>query len=125
MLKIISRVNSENPKLKSTDVYLTRGDSAYITIYITDKDGNNIEINNGDIISIQVRDRPDGDVLFDGVIETDEENQFIWHIQPQDTKTADKDEYCWDAQIEFSNGDIFTFIPVSKFIILPEITKED
>ena len=34
----------------------------------------------------------------------------------------DVGDYYWDAQVEFSNGDIFSFIPVSKFKLISEVT---
>lgn len=30
--------------------------------------------------------------------------------------------YYWDAQVEYANGDVFTFVEVSRFTLLPEIT---
>lgn len=30
--------------------------------------------------------------------------------------------YYWDAQVEYTNGDVFTFVEVSRFTLLPEIT---
>lgn len=109
------------------DIAITRGDSAYLTLNIRDRMHHPILISNQDILHIQVRDKPNGgNILFEGTVENDpNDNSLIWHIYPEETKTAPKDNYFWDAQVEFSNGDIFTWIPVSNFTLLPEVTEKD
>lgn len=105
------------------DVYITRGDSGYISFDLVDKDGNSLALSDGEVIRCSVKEEPDGAFLFSGVADI-EEGCAIWSILPENTKNAAKDLYYWDAQIELANGDIFTFIPVSKFNILPEITEK-
>ena len=106
------------------DIYLTRGDSAYLDFPLTDKDGNPIVLGDGDHLRCQVRKEPNGgEVLFEGIIEEGE--TYTWHIVPSDTKDAPLDTYVWDAQVEYSNGDIFTFVNVSNFTILKEVTDEE
>lgn len=109
-------------KIRKYDIQLTRGDSAYITLGITDNSGAPIEITGNDVIRCQVREAPNGGtVIFSGVIERDDE--IVWHIRPVDTAAVAAKDYYWDAEIEFSNGDIFSFVPVSKFTVLPEVTE--
>lgn len=108
--------------INKTDISITRGDSAYITFSITDGSGTPIVLNNGDVVRCQVRDQNvDGDLVFEGTINRNG-NDIIWHILPTDTAECSVGTYYWDAQVEYRNGDIYTFISVSKFIILPEIT---
>ena len=46
-----------------------------------------------------------------------------WHIKPSDTRDADMTkEYVYDIEIELSNGDVFTFVKSSPFLILDEVT---
>ena len=92
---------------------------------ITDNEGNPYEIQDGDEIKIQVRNTYNRDegLLFDGIITDVQESSVVWWIQPDQTANADPEiQYYWDAQITVSNGDVFTFIPISKFNILDEVT---
>lgn len=110
--------------IKRTNISLTRGDSAYITLSVTDGSGTPIELNENDTIRVQVREEPNGGTLiFEGNLIFDDDG-ITWYIRPEDTEAREVKVYYWDAQVEFSNGDIFTFIPVSKFTILSEVTEE-
>ena len=109
--------------INKTDISITRGDSAYITFSVTDSSGNRVTLGNGDLIRCQVRDKNiDGDLIFEGDISVDRNNNIVWHIKPENTTDCVVGTYYWDAQIEYSNGDVYTFINISKFNILPEIT---
>ncbi len=111
--------------INKTNIDLTRGDSAYITIEVTDAQGVPLELTSRDIIRVQVRYETDGGrVLFDGQIHRSDEG-ILWHIRPEDTDGVEPMDYVWDAQVEFADGDIFTFIPVSRFRVLSEVTEVD
>ena len=126
MISIKKRKDPQND-FSCVDISITRGDSAYLSLNLRDKLRHPIELGNQDILHIQVREKPNGGtILFEGTIENDlNDDSLIWHIYPEDTKQAPKNEYFWDAQIELFNGDVFTWIPVSKFILLPEVTEKD
>lgn len=119
-------------KIKKNAIYITRGDSAYITVDIYDGSGNLIVPEDGDHVRCQVRDEVnDGTLLFEGTVlenpVTDDDGtehmQIIWYIRPQDTRNADMTKsYVYDMQIEFENGDVFTFIQAARFNILDEVT---
>ena len=109
-------------KINKTEISITRGDSAYIEFSIKDSSGQAITLVANDRVRCQVRDAEvDGNLLFEGLIQY-QDNHVIWKIRPADTADEKVGTYYWDAQVEFANGDIFTFVDVSKFIILPEIT---
>ena len=112
--------------IDETNIAITRGDSAYIQFNITDMSGNPITLTENDIVRSQVRKKPnDGDLIIDGdIIRNNLENTIIWHIRPEDTKDCEVGNYYWDAQVEYPNGDIFTFVPVSKFRLLSEVTLD-
>lgn len=127
MLKIVKKVKASQPKTVSYDLYITRGDSAYIVLEAEalSDDDSPIELPVECVASVQVRDAPNGgNILFNGTIDV-QNGVFVWHILPENTNNADKDNYIWDAQIKLPNGDVFTFIDLSRFIILPESTEED
>lgn len=108
-------------KISDTKIYLTRGDSAYITLQIINN-GKPYTLHEGDIISCQVRNRPnDGDLLFKGQIDI-VRDEIVWHIRPEDTKHAEVGTYYYDAQVETANGDVFTFITSSVFKLTDEVT---
>jgi len=111
-------------KIKRTNIYLTRGDSAYITLGIS-----GVEPSAADVVRCQVRKEPTGgELIIDAVAEQGAEDptQYLWYIRPADTAELTPGEYYWDAQIEIAeSGDIFSFVPVSSFIILDEVTEVD
>lgn len=108
-------------KIKGNNISLTRGDSAYITLTINTDNGT-YSLQNGDEVRVQVRDVPNtGELLFEGIVEQAEDG-VIWHILPEQTSDLDVKTYYWDAQLQTSNGDIFTFIPASAFKLLDEVT---
>lgn len=110
-------------KIKKTSISITRGDSAYISFALTNADGNPIDLSTEDKVRCQVRKEPvTGELLFDGEITQSDEEGVIWHIRPEDTAELEVGEYFWDAQIEYADGDIFTFVDVSAFNVLPEVT---
>lgn len=112
-------------KIKDTKIALTRGDSAYITLTILDKDGRPVEIGEDDIIRCQVRETVNGgELIFEGDIEK-VRDEYIWHIKPDDTRHREVKNYVWDAQLEYPNGDIFTFIKPSLFKLMDEVTMID
>lgn len=103
-------------------IELTRGDSAYLTLGLNDNDGNPYELQDGDIVRVQVRTAPNvGELLFEGQIDV-VDGAVVWHIRPADTSGKEVKTYYWDAQLETSNGDIFTFIPSSIFRLTDEVT---
>jgi hypothetical protein len=104
-------------KISGNKISLTRGDSAYITLSIDD-----YELNDGDVVRVQVRDIPNtGELLVEGDVDVSGE-EIVWHIYPYQTSNLEVKTYYWDAQLETSNGDIFTFIPASPFKLLDEVT---
>ena len=108
-------------KINKTEISITRGDTAYIEFSLTDAFGHTIVLHANDRVRCQVRDKVDGNLIFEGLMSYDN-NHIIWKIRPEDTADESLGTYYWDAQLEYSNGDIFTFVPVSKFEIMPEIT---
>jgi len=116
--------------LEPINIGLTRGDSAYIDIELLDKQKNPIELADGDIIKIQVRDKEaDGELVFEGQIITDvideDYTDYYWYIRPSDTKDLELTTYYYDIEVELENGDVFTIVPTSEFTLLTDTTKKD
>lgn len=110
-------------RISGTNIMLTRGDSAYITLTIADETGAVYSLAEGDAVKIQVRKAPNyGELLFDGTIEYGPDGEVVWHILPDDTAHTEVTTYYYDAQLCTANGDVFTFIPSAKFKLLDEVT---
>lgn len=108
-------------KISGNKISLTRGDSAYITLSI-ETDNGTYELNDGDKVRVQIRDVPNtGELLVEGDVDVSGE-EIVWHIYPAQTSNLEVKTYYWDAQLETSNGDIFTFIPASPFKLLDEVS---
>jgi len=111
-------------KVRKTNVYLTRGDSAYITLEI-----QNLVPSDDDVVRCQIRSCPSGGpVILDRVAERVSEDpvRHVWCIRPEDTAELPPGTYFWDAQIEVltpMGTDVFSFIPVSEFVVLDEVTE--
>lgn len=106
------------------DISIVKCDSGYISITPRKRGGAPIELGENDTIRIQVRDKPSDELLFDGDVYRDEDGSFTWHIHPDDTHEAKIKTYYWDAQIEYADPeDTFTFINLSEFRVMDEVTK--
>ena len=121
-------------KVNGTTILLTRCDSAYIEFQLVDESNQPWQFDANTNIHMQVREIENDDMetslLFEGnaETETDEQNikHYYWHIVPANTQRSKPDaSYVWDAQIEFANGDTYTFIESSKFKIKPEVTLRE
>lgn len=108
--------------IHNTNIYLTRGDTAYIKIILLDSNKEPFELQTGDVVRCQVKKQIDQDPVINGEIfygETD----VVWGIKPSDTSELKAGVYFWDCELERGNNDIFTFIPFSKFVIAQEVTR--
>lgn len=109
-------------KIIGTNIFLTKGDSASIELTPIYFDGTPYEPQSGDIVRCQIRVSPDkGTLIGSWIIGKNSEDKFIWNILPEDTSSTDSGDYYWDAQLE-TGQDVFTFIPVSRFRLLSEVT---
>ena len=108
--------------MQGTNITITRGDSAYIIISLTDSKGNHYTPGPDDKIRAQVRqDASSSKVLFESLIPYD---TLVWHIKPEDTAEAQMGKsYVYDMEIETAEGDVYTFIPLSSFTVSKEVTR--
>lgn len=127
LIKEVIERSAEKGKIKHINIYLTRADSAYLDLEITDNDDNPVLLGDGDLVKIQVRESEadDAKLVFEGTIIYNGDGTATWRIYPSDTAGKDITDYVWDAEVEYSNGDTFTFIPLSVFGLLPESTRRE
>jgi len=104
-------------KIKGTDIFLTRGDTARITITVS-KDGQPYDCS-ADTVRFSVkRDPQSADYLIRKTASVD----GIIYIAPADTDGLAYGNYVYDVELTTSGGDVCTVVPPSKFIIGPEVT---
>ncbi|MBR2258271.1 MAG: hypothetical protein IJ899_13250 [Blautia sp.] len=105
------------------DVEITKGDSGYITVALTDLQEQDLELREEDTVRCQVRSKQ-GTLLIDSTAKKLAGGYVLWHLTPEETKDLEPGEYLWDMQLELpDSNDIFTFIPTSDFVISAEQTK--
>ena len=111
-------------KIKKSNIQITRVDSAYISLNVLNGNGAPYHFMPGDKIQAQVRYTPTtGAIIFEAQLEDDGYGGVMWHILPENTAHLSPGTYYWDAQLTISNGDTFSFIPVSQFIVADEVTQ--
>lgn len=101
-------------------IKLTRGDTAYISVPITnDLTGNAYNLAETDKLTLTVKKRAtDTEALFKKTAIGS--NDF--HILPSDTSDLAFGKYLYDVQLETPNGDVYTVIVPSDFEVLKEVT---
>lgn len=95
----------------NNDIHLTQGDSAYLTVEITNDDGTPYNIKEGDTLTMTVK-ATNGTKIFSKTVQAYE--SII--IEPQDTADAGPGRYKYDIQLNTENQ-VYTIIPVSSFFI--------
>lgn len=111
--------------IQKTNIRLTRGDTAYITIQLFNDKAQPYTIEEGDVVRCQIRTKPNtGKLITSGQIIYGETG-VVWHLKPEDTAGLQVTTYYWDGQLERANGDIFTFVPCSEFAIMKEVTYDE
>lgn len=101
-------------------VSLTRGDTAYLNVTITnDADDTEYELQDGDTLVFTVKKNVDDDPIVQKKIA----GGTVFHIEPKDTVLADFGKYKYDILLYTEAGDVFTVIPSSTFELLEEVTS--
>lgn len=105
-------------KVTNNVIYLTRGDTAVLSLSIKQDDGTEYVIENGDSILFTIkRSTKEKTVILqkavaDGKIK----------INPEETASLDYGSYCYDVQLKKADGTVATVITPSPFIVTEEVT---
>lgn len=104
--------------IKGSDIFLTRGDTAYIQLSLK-QNGQTYEPSQGDVIRFAVKKKyTDETAIINKQIPTD---TLLLHIEPSDTATLGmNDIYVYDMELTDALGNVDTFIG-GKLTILPEV----
>lgn len=100
-------------------VELTRGDTAWLTVNVTNDSGEPYEIQNGDKLTLSLKKSvKDAEAVLSKTVEGSD----TFHIEPKDTSGLSFAKYKYDVELTTSNGDVFTVVPPKTFEILSEVT---
>lgn len=114
-------------KVKKNKIEMTRGDTLYLTVSLTDRDGSEYIPAEGDAIRFALKDTA---LNRAGTDYADEEPLIVKDVDmetmqlkldPADTKPLGFGTYVYDMQITKANGDVDTFIPPTSFVLTPEV----
>lgn len=106
MVRIVKRVEDGETYY---DIFLTRGDTLYLTATPKDSSGNTYEVQEGDTIRFAMkRNYSDELPTIEKPIDT---TTFTFKIDPEDTKTMPLDStWVYDVEMTKVNGDVSTYI---------------
>lgn len=100
------------------DIELTRGDTARLTVSLTDSQKQPYAVKEDDILTLTVKkDYKDVEPLIEKKIK----GETSFHIKPEDTAGLDFATYKYDVQITTADGDNYTVIDDKKFKIANEV----
>ncbi len=107
--------------INGTEITLTKGDSFNCEITLKNEDGTNYTPTAGDLIRFTMkRSTSESTVLISKTVPVE---TLILHLSPSDTANLPVRTYVYDMEIVKESGDVFTFIPVSKFILTEELGR--
>ena len=98
-------------------ITLTRGDDAQLVINITDSTGAVRDMFTDDLLTMTVRDKINGTLLFQITTNTN-----TLTILPTHTKDIEFGSYIYDVQLRTFDGKTYTVIIPSSFILDKEVT---
>lgn len=113
-------------------IYLTRGDSAEVSIDLTTEGGEAYDLGASDTLTLTVRKEPvaTSKVVFAKSVQ----GSGAIPIAPEDTRNAEIGQYSADIQLTTADGEVHTVYPrlegkaryrernFKNFIIMPEVT---
>ena len=101
-------------------IELTRGDTARITVNITnDTNNSDYVLSNGDTLTLTIKkSTKDTDILVQKTIN----GSNLFHIEPKDTADLEFKKYKYDIQLSTESGDVFTVVGPYDFKITEEVT---
>lgn len=101
-------------------VQLTRGDTAYLNVTITnDVDGTEYEMQDGDVLVFTMKKN----VADAPAIQKKIAGGTVFHLEPADTAHLDEGKYKYDVVLTTAAGDVFTVVQASVFELSVEVTS--
>lgn len=104
--------------VKNNKVSLTRGDTARLTVPITDDSGQPYTVQEDDVVTLTVKKNYEDT---EPAIEKKVTGSADFHIKPEDTKGLAFGDYKYDVQLTTADGDNYTVIDDKIFTITKEV----
>ena len=104
-------------RVVNNNISIIRGDSATITLTVTDANGDPYVILPTDSVTMMVRQTPTSEVVMSKTF-----TDATLSIAPADTSSLPCGNYVYDVQLVHEDGWTDTIIPVHQFVVLPEVT---
>ena len=104
--------------VQGSDIQITRGDTAYFNIEITQADGSLYTRVDGDKLIFTVKRSYNSDFEY---IQKELEGLAIV-LAPEDTNELDYGTYWYDVQLTTSDNSVYTVVGPARFIIREEVT---
>lgn len=104
--------------INGTEIRITRGDSALLQIDLFDDKGA-YTLKDGDILELSAVEKL-GEPY---AIHLYSDRNAIFHIKPSDTKSLDFGVLKYDIQLTLANGEVYTVVAYSDFVITKEVTN--
>lgn len=101
----------------NNNISIIRGDSATITLSVTDADGDAYTILPTDSVTMMVRKTPTSEVVLSKTF-----TNGTLNIAPADTSSLPCGNYVYDVQLVHQDGWTDTIIPIHQFNIMQEVT---
>jgi hypothetical protein len=105
--------------LNNGEIELTRGDSATLTVNITDGVGEPYTVRNEDTLTLSLKkDVKDPKPCVQKSIN----GNNVIHLEPKDTAGLDFGNYVYDVELLTAEGDVYTVIEKTVFKLREEVT---
>ena len=104
-------------KTIGTNIELTRGDTAELSLDVKKNDGTAYDFSNDTAVLTVKSSTITSEIMFQKTFSSGEIK-----INPEDTASMKYGTYKYDVQITTAGGDVYTVIPPSDFIIAQEVT---
>lgn len=104
-------------------IYLTRGDSAYITISVSNADGTAYEPVAGDKLYFRLKKNIFGSTLL--LVRAISLETFTLELSPTDTAILDFGSYRYEIELITASGDRFTVIENGELVLGVELETHD
>ena len=109
------------------DLSVIKGTSRYITVDLTDNDGNVYKLESGDKLIFGVkRDRYSTAYIIKKTLTADDEldGKYTFALTPEDTNIFPC-RYFYDIGLQFSDGEFQMVVPLSIFYIEGAVTAKE
>lgn len=106
------------------NIFMTKGDTVRLSLTIYDKKGEKYIPSFYDVCLLTIKKYASQSAPSAQIKGTADGENVKFEIMPEDTSNLACGEYVYDIQVKFDyNGDVNTVIPLSKFVLMQEVTK--